>query len=74
MARECPALPAGAGRAQAQPLGNHGLSIIDPTERGAQPMSYADGRYWITYNGELYNFRELRTELARDGFRFESDW
>ena len=30
-------------------------------------MAYADGRYWITYNGELYNFRELRAELERDG-------
>jgi asparagine synthase (glutamine-hydrolysing) len=51
-------------------LGHRRLSIIDPTPRGAQPMSYADGRYWITYNGELYNFRELRSELERDGLRF----
>ena len=48
------------------------LSIIDPTPRGAQPMSYADERYWVTYNGEIYNYRELRTELEADGFRFES--
>src|SRR3954463_7343967 len=54
-------------------LGHRRLSIIDPTPRGAQPMSYADGRYWITYNGELYNFRQLRAELEGDGFRFDSD-
>ena len=54
-------------------LGHRRLSVIDPTDRGAQPMSYADGRYWITYNGEVYNFRELRTELERDGLRFRSD-
>jgi len=36
-------------------------------------MSYANGRYWVTYNGELYNFRELRTALERNGDRFESD-
>jgi asparagine synthase (glutamine-hydrolysing) len=53
-------------------LGHRRLSIIDPTPRGAQPMSYADGRLWITYNGELYNFRALRDELERDGFRFRS--
>ena len=33
-------------------------------------MSYADGRYWITYNGELYNFREFERELEREGMRF----
>jgi asparagine synthase (glutamine-hydrolysing) len=53
-------------------LGHRRLAIIDPTPRGAQPMSYADGRYWITYNGELYNFPELKTELERDGFSFET--
>ncbi|MHB8469206.1 MAG: asparagine synthase (glutamine-hydrolyzing) [Gaiellaceae bacterium] len=54
-------------------LGHRRLSIIDPTPRGAQPMAYADGRYWITYNGELYNFRALRAQLEHDGFRFESE-
>lgn len=54
-------------------LGHRRLSIIDPSPRGAQPMSYADGRYWITYNGELYNYRELRRELRSDGFEFRSD-
>jgi asparagine synthase (glutamine-hydrolysing) len=54
-------------------LGHRRLSIIDPTPRGAQPMSYADERYWITYNGELYNFRELRRELELDGLRFASE-
>ena len=36
-------------------------------------MSYGGGRYLITYNGELYNYRELRSELAADGFRFDTD-
>src|SRR5215204_5253505 len=62
------------GRPRAS-LGHRRLSIIDPDPRSAQPMSYADGRYWITYNGELYNYRELRASLRRDGspFRTESD-
>ena len=51
-------------------LGHRRLAIIDPTVRGVQPMSYADRRYWITYNGELYNFRELRSDLEREGMRF----
>jgi asparagine synthase (glutamine-hydrolysing) len=54
-------------------LGHRRLSIIDPTPRGDQPMSYANGRYWITYNGEIYNYRELRSELEADGFGFESE-
>ncbi len=53
-------------------LGHRRLSIIDPSTRGAQPMSFADGRYWITYNGELYNFRELRAELQREGMQFRT--
>jgi asparagine synthase (glutamine-hydrolysing) len=54
-------------------LGHRRLSIIDPTPRGAQPMSYADGRYWITYNGELYNYRELRAQLRGKGFEFATE-
>jgi asparagine synthase (glutamine-hydrolysing) len=54
-------------------LGHRRLTIIDPTERGAQPMGTPDGRYWITYNGEVYNFLELRAELERDGVKFHSD-
>ena len=51
-------------------LGHRRLSVIDPTPRGAQPMPYGDERWWIVYNGELYNFRELRSELEREGLRF----
>jgi asparagine synthase (glutamine-hydrolysing) len=53
-------------------LGHRRLSIIDRHPRGAQPMSYANDRYWITYNGELYNFRPLRHELERRGWRFRT--
>jgi asparagine synthase (glutamine-hydrolysing) len=61
------------GRRPPAALGHRRLSIIDPTPRGAQPMSWADDRYWITYNGELYNFRALRADLERQGTRFRTD-
>ena len=61
-----------AGRRPPAALGHRRLSIIDPTPRGAQPMSWSDGRYWITYNGELYNFPELKRELEASGVRFRT--
>jgi asparagine synthase (glutamine-hydrolysing) len=53
-------------------LGHRRLAIIDPTPAGAQPMSFAE-RWWITYNGELYNFRELRRDLEAAGEAFSTD-
>lgn len=48
------------------------LSILDLSPAGHNPMSWRDGRYWITFNGEVYNFVELRTELEEAGCRFRS--
>ena len=51
-------------------LGHRRLSILDTSSAGRQPMSFGQGRYWITYNGELYNFPELKRELAGLGHVF----
>ena len=48
------------------------LSILDITAAGHQPMSIANGRYWITFNGEIYNFQELRSNLEAKGETFYS--
>ena len=54
-------------------LAHRRLSIIDLSEGGAQPMVSADGVLAITFNGEIYNYRELRRELEAKGTRFRSD-
>jgi asparagine synthase (glutamine-hydrolysing) len=53
-------------------LGHRRLAILDLSERGAQPMHYL-GRYTVTLNGEIYNYLELREELAIKGHTFVSD-
>lgn len=54
-------------------LGHTRLSIIDLTQSGHQPMSGQDGRYTIVFNGEIYNYKELREELKAKGCVFISD-
>jgi len=52
-------------------LGNRRLALLDLSSAGHQPMQYEE-RYWITYNGELYNFVELRDELKQYGHVFHT--
>lgn len=54
-------------------FGHRRLSIIDLSDNARQPMHYANGRYSITYNGEIYNYLELRAELKTKGFTFKSN-
>lgn len=53
-------------------LGHRRLSIIDLSEAGHQPMGRASSQTWITYNGEIYNYIELRAELEARGQRFST--
>lgn len=54
-------------------FGHRRLSIIDLSERGAQPMTSADGALVVTFNGEIYNYRDLRRDLESRGCQFHSD-
>jgi asparagine synthase (glutamine-hydrolysing) len=65
--------PDGGGEYLSGPvgLGHRRLSIID-LHSGGQPMSNEDGTVWVVYNGEIYNFGELRAELEARGHRFRS--
>jgi asparagine synthase (glutamine-hydrolysing) len=54
-------------------LGHNRLSIIDLSEMGRQPMSSHDGRLWIVFNGEIYNYLELRAELSSYPYRSGTD-
>ena len=53
-------------------LGHRRLSIIDLSPTGAQPMANTDGTLVVTFNGEIYNYRELRSQLEQQGCRFRS--
>ncbi len=51
-------------------LGHTRLAILDPSPAGRQPMSSDDDRYWLTFNGEIYNYIELRQVLGQLGYQF----
>lgn len=54
-------------------LGHRRLAILDLSDAGSQPMSYANERYWMVFNGEIYNFIEIRDELRSKGYTFHGD-
>ena len=54
-------------------LGHRRLSIIDLSDAGHQPMSNEDETIWLVYNGEIYNFKEIKVELENKGHRFRSN-
>jgi asparagine synthase (glutamine-hydrolysing) len=53
-------------------FGHRRLSIIELSDRGAQPMQSADGKLVVTFNGEIYNYRALRSELEAEGYAFRT--
>lgn len=54
-------------------IGNRRLAILDLSPSGHMPMCNEKKNLWITYNGEIYNYREIRKELVSKGYRFNSD-
>jgi asparagine synthase (glutamine-hydrolysing) len=53
-------------------LGHRRLAILDLSNAGLQPMSTPDGRYWIVFNGEIYNFRQIRSDLEAQRITFRT--
>ena len=54
-------------------LGHRRLSILDLSKAGHQPMCDNEGKIWITYNGEIYNYKEIKKELEEKGYNFKSN-
>ncbi|HBQ25247.1 MAG TPA: asparagine synthase (glutamine-hydrolyzing) [Syntrophomonas sp.] len=54
-------------------LGHRRLATIDLSDAGKQPMSFMSGRYWLTFDGRIYNYQELREELEAYGYKFNSN-
>ena len=54
-------------------FGHRRLAILDLSPKGHQPMCTKDGRYWVTFNGEVYNYIEIRDELLELGYTFSSN-
>ncbi|MGE5342889.1 MAG: asparagine synthase (glutamine-hydrolyzing) [Candidatus Omnitrophota bacterium] len=54
-------------------FGHRRLSILDPSPSGHQPMASGDGNVWVVFNGEIYNYIELRDELRRMGYGFHTE-
>jgi asparagine synthase (glutamine-hydrolysing) len=67
-----PRLESAVGKSFNLALGFRRLSILDLSPAGHQPMASADGRCWIIYNGEIYNYLELRSELSSHGHQFRT--
>jgi asparagine synthase (glutamine-hydrolysing) len=62
---------AGVERVGNSIVGHARLAVVDP-ENGKQPMSNTDGTVWVVFNGEIYNYVEIREDLKRKGYRFKS--
>lgn len=54
-------------------LGHRRLAIIDTSSAGHQPMSNLSGQIWLAYNGEIYNFKEIKQKLIRYGYEFQTN-
>jgi len=65
-------LTAGTSLGNSAAIGNNRLKILDLSSAGHQPMSSPDGSVWVAYNGEIFNFTDLREELIADGWSFRS--